>query len=369
MSPARRLAVLLLAPALAAAQADARYATADFARVPKIDAHVHLHGELGRFAARLRADDMRVLTINVNYPDFPPLATQRAQAVALASTHPGEIAWVASFDADDVDAPGWTARTIASLDAARAAGAVGVKVWKDVGMTVRDRAGRLVMLDDPRLDPLFDHLAAAGTVVLGHQGEPKNCWLPLAAMTIAGDRAYYAAHPAYWMARHPGMPSREAQLAARDARLQRTPGLAFVGLHLASLEADVDELARFLERFPQASVDLAARIVHLQRQSVADRTKVRGFVLHYQDRLLYGTDVARLEGEPEGEFVAEAEATWRADWRWLVTDDRLRSPEFPGDFRGLALPRGVVDKIVRLNALRRFPGAWNATMQASLPTP
>jgi len=365
----RRLAALLLAPALAAAQPDARYTMADFARVPKIDAHVHLHGELGRFAARLRADGMRVLTINVNYPDFPPLATQRAEAVALARRHPGEIAWVASFDAHGVDEPGWTARTVASLDAARTAGAVGVKVWKDLGLDVRDRAGRLVMLDDPRLDPLFDHLAAAGTVVLGHQGEPRNCWLPLAEMTIAGDRAYFAQHPAYWMARQPGMPSRAAQLAARDARLERTPGLAFVGLHLASLEADVDELARFLDRFPRADVDLAARIVHLQRQSVAGRARVRDFVLRYQDRLLYGTDVARLAGEPEGEFVAEAEAAWRADWRWLVTDDRLRSPEFPGAFRGLALPRGVVDKIVRLNALRRFPGAWDATMQAALPSP
>ena len=184
-------------------------------------------------------------------------------------------------------------------------------------------------------------------------------------MTIAGDREYFAAHPAYWMAKHPEMPDRDAQLAARDHRLERTPGLAFVGLHLASLEADVDELARFLDRFPDATVDLAARLVHLQRQAVADRAKVRAFVLRYQDRLLYGTDIARLEGAADAAFAAEADAAWRADWRFLVTDDRLASPEFPGRFQALALPRAVVDKIYRTNAQRRFPGAWDATMRTT----
>jgi len=356
------LAALALAPGWA--QSD-RYTMADFAHVAKIDVHTHLHGRLERFVQRMRADDMRVLTINVDYADFPPLAEQRATAIALARTYPGEIAWVASFDAQGLDQPGWTERTLASLDAARAAGAVGVKVWKNVGMSVRDREGRLVMLDDPRLDALFDGLAARHVVVLGHQGEPKNCWLPAEEMTIAGDREYFTKHPAYWMARHPEMPSREAQLGARDRRLERTPGLAFVGLHLASLEADVDELARFLDRFPGVTVDLAARTVHLQRQSVADRDKVRAFVLRYQDRLLYGTDVAHVAPQSDAAFAAEADAAWRADWRWLVTDDVLRSPEFPGAFRGLALPREVVDKIVRLNASKRFPGAWDATMHAS----
>jgi predicted TIM-barrel fold metal-dependent hydrolase len=361
------LALALAAP-LAGAAPD-RYTMADFARVPKIDVHTHLHGTLDRFVARMRADGMRVLTINVDYADFPPLAVQRAEAIALAHRYPGEIAWVASFDARGLDAPGWTAATLASLDAARAAGAVGVKVWKNVGMSVRDGAGRLVMIDDPRLDPLFERLAAERVVVLGHQGEPKNCWLPAAEMTIAGDREYFTRHPAYWMALHPEMPSREAQLAARDRRLERTPGLAFVGLHLASLEADVDELARFLDRFPEATVDLAARLVHLQRQAVAGHAKVRDFVLRYQDRLLYGTDIARLDGTPDAAFAAEADAAWRADWRFLVTGDRLRSPEFAGAFRGLALPRTVVDKIFRTNALRRFPGAWDATMHASPPPP
>ena len=363
------LAAAVAAASTAAATAPAdRYTMADFAHVPKIDVHTHLHGQLDRFVARMRADDFKVLTINVDYADFPPLPDQRAQAIALAKKYPGEIAWVSSFDASGFESPGWTDRTMAQVEEARAAGAVGVKVWKNIGMSVRGRDGKLLMLDDPRLDPLFTRLAAEHVVVLGHQGEPKNCWLPADQMTTAGDREYFSNHPQYWMYKHPEMPSHEAQVAARDHRLERTPGLAFVGLHLASLEADVDQLARFLDRFPDATVDVAARMVHLQKQSVADRDKVRAFVIKYQDRLLYGTDVAHVAPQSDAAFAAEAHAAWRADWRYLVTEDQLHSSEFPGAFRALGLPREVVDKIYRLNAMRRFPGAWTATMQAPATT-
>ena len=69
------------------------------------------------------------------------------------------------------------------------------------------------------------------------------------------------------------------------------PGLRFVGAHLGSLEYDVDRIAAFLDRFPNANVDLAARMSQVQYQSVRDREKVRNFFIKYQDRLLYGTDL------------------------------------------------------------------------------
>jgi predicted TIM-barrel fold metal-dependent hydrolase len=364
------------APAPPSSTDDTPYRTDDFTRVLKIDVHVHLHGDPTAFVARLHADGFRVLTINVDYPDFPALATQRAHAIALAAAHPADIAWAASFPVAGIDDPAWSARTIADLDAARTLGAVAVKVWKNIGMSAKDRDGRYLMLDDPRLDAVFDHLAAEGVVVLGHQGEPLNCWLPLAQMTIAGDRQYFAEHPEYHGLLHPEVPGRDAQLAARDARLRRTPGLRFVALHLASLEADVDELAAFLDRFPQASVDLAARLVHLELQSVHGRDRVRDFLVRYQDRVLYGTDLTQEPSDRGTAFAREADATWRDDWRFLATDAAMRSPEFPGAFRGLALPRGVVDKIYRLNALRVLgPRAWagaaeaRVTMSTSPPTP
>ena len=154
-------------------------------------------------------------------------------------------------------------------------GAVAVKVWKDVGMVLKDPDGKYVMADDARLDPVFSALAKQGRTLVAHLGEPRNCWLPVDQMTVDGDRRYFAAHPEYHGLLHPEIPNYEAQVAARDRMLERHPTLRVVGCHLGSLEYDVDELAKRLDKYPNLAVDLSARIVHLQIQP---RDKVRAFL-------------------------------------------------------------------------------------------
>jgi predicted TIM-barrel fold metal-dependent hydrolase len=217
-----------------------------------------------------------------------------------------------------------------------------------------------VMIADARFDPLLDWLTARGVPVLGHQGEPRNAWLPLEQMTIRGDREYFTGHPQYHMAGRDEWPSYEEQVAARDRMLDKHRRLAFVGVHLASLEWDVDRIASFLHRYPNASVDLAARLSHLQLQSSRHHDKVRRFFLEFQDRILYGSDFARGDGQSDAGFAAEAHAGWLADWRFLAGGGELRSSEFDAPFRGLALPREVIDKVYHANARRMFPTAWRA---------
>ena len=240
-------------------------------------------------------------------------------------------------------------------------GAVAVKVWKDIGMQQRDADGRAVMIDDPRFDPVFAWLEQRHVPVLGHQGEPRNAWLPLDQMTIRGDREYFAEHPQYHMALHPEWPSYEQQIAARDRMLDKHPGLTFVGVHLASLEWDIDRVAAFLRHYPNASVDLAARLSHLELQASKDRDKVRQFFIDFQDRILYGSDFARGRDQADAEFATEAHEGWLADWRFLSGNAELHSGEFDAPFRGLALPREVLDKVYRENARRMFPTAWRGT--------
>jgi len=356
------LVALLGASGAALAQsAPATYAAADFSRVDKVDSHVHLYGELPVFLARAQADGFRLLTINVNYRDFPPPDVQLRDAIALRRAWPTRVAFAATFDAAGSESPGWLARTQQRLDAALAAGAVAVKVWKDIGMQQRDADGHVVMIDDPRFAPIFAALAKRGVVVLGHQGEPRNAWLALDAMTINGDREYFSEHPQYHMAKHPEWPSYEQQLAARDHMLDANPRLRFVGVHLASLEWDVDRVAAFLDHYPNASVDLAARVPHLQLQAVKAREKVRAFFIKYQDRILYGTDISRGREQSDAQLADEAHAAWLVDWDFLAGDSLMHSTEFAGGFRGLALPRTVIDKIYGANARRLLPGAWAQT--------
>ncbi|MET0498361.1 MAG: amidohydrolase family protein [Steroidobacteraceae bacterium] len=348
---------MILAVGVNAAE-PATYGAGDFSRIEKIDTHVHLHGKLPVFMARARWDGFRLLTINVNYSVFPPLDRQLSDALALKKAYPDRVAFATTFDASDSNSKGWLARTQRHLIATVKQGAVGVKVWKDIGMQQRDPDGRAVMIDDPLFTPIFDALEERGIVVLGHIGEPRNAWLPLDAMTTSGDREYFTQHPQYHMFAHPEWPSYEEQIAARDRLLDRHRHLEFVGLHLASLEWSTDRIAEFLRRYPLATVDLAARLVHLKLQASVDPAKVRQFFIEHQDRILYATDLTRLLDQEDAAFAEEAHRVWTDDWSFLAGTQTLRSDEFAASFQGLALPREVIDKIYSGNARRIFPTAW-----------
>jgi predicted TIM-barrel fold metal-dependent hydrolase len=336
----------------------ATYSESDFSRVEKIDTHVHLHGSLPQFMKRAQVDGFRLLTINVNYSTFPPMPEQRADALALTRQYPERVAFAATFDASDSKQSGGLARVQDQLKDDLAHGAVGVKVWKDIGMQQRDADGRAVMVDDARFTPIFRFLEQRGVVVLGHQGEPRNAWLPLDQMTTRGDRQYFTEHPEYHMFAHAEWPSYEEQLAARDRLLTRHPKMKFLALHLASLEWNLDRTGDFLNRYPNASVDLAARLVHLKLQTSMDRERVQQFFIRFQDRIVYATDLTRLPDQSDSAFAEEAHTVWLEDWRFLSGSSELHSDEFDAPFRGLALPSGVLDKIYHGNAKRLFPSGW-----------
>lgn len=355
-----RVAALLAGAAFfpAIAKDAPSYTMADYGRVAKVDVHMHLHNPAPAFMAAAKRQNFKVLTINVDYPDFPPLDDQQRVAIELQKQFPQDVAWAASFSVDGSDQPAWLPATRQRIAAAMKAGAVGVKVWKNIGMGLRGVEGKLVMIDDARFASLFDDFAKQGIPLLGHQGEPHNCWLPLDKMTVNNDREYFKAHPQYHMALHPEMPSWEAQMAARDRMVAAHPGLNFIGVHLASLERSVDELAAFLDRFPNAKVDVAARIGQLQYQSQKDRERVRRFFIKYQGRVMYGSDMSQAPDQDGTALAKEAEGVWRMHWRYFNTADSFKVADLDKPVKGLALPREVVDKLYHLNAERTFPGAW-----------
>ena len=341
----------------------ATYREADFVRVPKFDAHFHANRNNPAALAIARRDRFQVLSINVDYPDFPALPRQAAITERYHRQDPAHVQFATAFSMEGFGSPEWPARTIAAIDRAVAKGAVAVKVWKNIGMVAKDTDGKRVFLDDPRFDPVMQHLAQRHIPLIAHQGEPRNCWLPLDQMTTENDRSYFREHPEYYMYLHPEEPRYEDLMAARDRFVARNPKLAFDGAHLASLEWSVDELARFLERYPAAVVDMAARMTNLQAQAVKDRAKVRAFMIRYQDRILYGTDLtdsapdpaARAQNPPAtDDFAGEADRVWRSDWRYLATARSQRVDAINADVRGLALPKAVIDKIYWVNARRFF---------------
>jgi|HubBroStandDraft_1064217.scaffolds.fasta_scaffold00027_19 hypothetical protein len=343
---------------------------ADFATVEKVDIHVHINTTDTALIDQAAADNFRLLTINVDYPDFPPLAEQRRVAHALVEAHPERVAYAAAFSMQGWDEPDWQQHSIQLLDSEFAHGAVAVKVWKNIGMSFRDAKGKLVMIDDPKFDAVFEYIRRRNKVLIGHLGEPRNCWLPIEQMTVNGDKEYFREHPQYYMYQHPEMPTYEEQMAARDRMLDRNPKIKFMGAHLASLEWSVDRLAAFLDRYPNAVVDLAARMGQVQFQSNLDRDKVRRFFIRYQDRLVYGTDTAQNAADKSAELRREAHETWLRDWRYLNTEQTFKDPELDAPVHGLGLPRDVVRKIYSGNAERWYGNPWHASVsRAAAPSP
>lgn len=344
--------------------AQSTYSDADFASVRKFDAHVHDNVSRTAFMDAARKDGFELLSINVDYPDFPPLPVQAKVAYEHQAQDPKIFHFATAFSMDGFGEPGWTERTIAQIDAAVAKGAVAVKVWKNIGMVVKDKNGKRIFLDDPRFDGVMAHIEKIGIPLIAHQGEPLNCWLPLDKMTTDNDRGYFRDHPQYYMYLHPEEPSYEMLMAARDRFIAFHPKLSFVGAHMASLEWSVDRLAEFLDRFPNANVDLAARMTQIQYQSNQDREKVRNFFIKYQDRLMYGTDIADSPPEPGkpaenppvdlDHLASEADHAWRSDWHYLATPGAQRIDDLSADVKGLGLPRSVIDKIYYSNAHRIY---------------
>ena len=349
--------------ARAAAPPAASYTEADFDHVRKFDAHVHDNVPDDQFLRIARQDGFEILSINTEYPDFPPLAVQARITEGKHAADPAAYHFATTFSIAGFGTPGWNERAIRTIDEGVAHGAQAVKVWKNIGMVAKDAQGHRIFLDDPRFDPVMAHIERLGIPLIAHQGEPKNCWLPLDQMSTENDRSYFKEHPEYYMYLHPQEPSYEALMAARDRFVGRHPHLSFVGAHLASLEWSVDELAKFLDRYPNATVDMAARMTQLQAQSNAGYEKVRHFIITYQDRLLYGTDLtddppepgARAQNPPaQTDFGKEADETWRSDWRYLATPLHQYVDAIKADTPGLALPRSVIDKIYYANAKRIF---------------
>ena len=264
---------------LRAAEDRVYYEVDDYLDVEKIDAHFHIRTVDSSFVAEAAKEGFRFLNVAVHVSD-PVAFRQRHQAAyAQKKAHPNRVEVMVAFELRGWDDPDWVERTIQYLGQAKERGALGVKVWKDIGMVFRDRENQLVMIDHPQFDPVFDFMEREGMRLMGHLGEPRNCWLPLEEMTVKNDRRYFQNNPQYHMYLHPEMPSYEEQLAARDRMLGKHPNLPFLGAHFGSLEWSVDALARFLEEHPSAVVDTAARMGQLEYQSQRDWKKVRDFML------------------------------------------------------------------------------------------
>ncbi len=339
------------------------YTKEDFKHVQKFDVHVHLNIYDTTFISQARRDNLQLLTVNVNPAYYPSVEEQQSVALRMVKDFPDRLAYATTFTVENWGTKEWLPQTLAYLENSFKQGAIAVKIWKNIGMGLKDSNGKFVMIDDSRFDPVLKMIEKNNITLLGHLGEPRNAWLPVDQMTVSNDKGYFTTHPEYHMFKHPENPSYEDQVNARDNMLKKHPNLRFVGAHLGSLEWNVDELAKRLDQFPNMAVDMAARIVHLQAQSAQNWQKVRNFMIKYQDRLIYATDHGVDAKSDLSTINKRLHETRMNDWTYFATNDDMTSSSFSGTFKGLQLPKPVIDKIYRINAQKWFPGIDNSNLK------
>jgi hypothetical protein len=317
----------------------------------RIDTHVHIHRDAGALLAAHKESKWRGLDIVVcpASGEEPFDLEQKLRAtLKVQRDSGGTLAWASTFDARGFESPGFTDRTIERLRQSFADGAIGVKIWKNIGMAIRSKSGAYLLPDDPALLPIYEAIQRADRTLVAHLAEPNGAWMPLDAKNP--EYAYYSRNPQWHMYGKPGVPVKDAILNARDRVLARYPRLRVVGCHLGSDEDDLKRLARRLDAYPNFAVDTAARVRYFARGA---RDQVREFLIRYHDRILYATDFALRDGDP-AMAARSLQATHDRDWAFFSSGDVM---DYAGHrTQGLALPGSILRKIFQENALRWLPG-------------
>lgn len=323
------------------------------AKLAPIDSHAHVVKIDPRFMAML--DRLHLHLIDIVVADGnnvqEPFKQQRADSFAFVKESDGHAVVCTTFDPYQFSSPNFAQAAIVGLNQDFARGAVGVKIWKNIGMEIKDSSGKYVMPDNPKFEPIYKDIAVHNKTLIAHVAEPDVAWGVHTPNDIADDTQYYSENPEWRMDKVPGAPAKKTILAARDHLLEMNPRLRVVGAHLGSMESDVDLIAQRFDRYPNFAIDTAARVPHL---TVQPTEKVRNFLLKYQDRVLYGTDLQFGKQDDAAQAIHDWQAHYALDWRYFATNDRF---DYEGrEVQGLGLPRSVLKKIFHDNALRWFPG-------------
>ena len=310
------------------------------ARIPFIDVHSH-HRRLtpervDSVVAAMDRLNMAAL-VNLSGGSGDELGERVRQT---AGRHPGRFVTFANIDFSGIDEPGWGERAARQLEEdVRVHGAAGLKIFKNLGLDLKDGAGRRVPTNDPRLDPVWARAGELGIPVLIHTGEPAEFFQPHDRF----NERWLELKQFPGRARPPEeYPSWEEVMAEQHDVFRRHRGTTFINAHLGWMGNDLDRLGRLLDEHPNVVTEVAAVIAELGRQP----RQARQFLIRYQDRVLFGKDTF-------------AEEEYHTYLRLFETADEyfpyFRRRHAFWRLYGLDLPDPVLRKLYADNARRVIP--------------
>src|SRR6266571_6625436 len=212
------------------------------ARFPVIDVHNHVND--ARSAGRDHMPPEKVVEVmdSCNIQKIVILTGAWGDSLQkvlneMVKPYPDRFTVFTQIDWSKIDDPNFAQEMVSQIDVAVARGARGLKVLKDFGLEVRYKSGKLVAVDDPRLDPIWEECGRLGIPVSIHVTDPEAFFHPVDQYNERYEELL--AHPD-WSFYGPKFPSKEAILAARDRVFARHPGTTFVSLHVANWPENLD---------------------------------------------------------------------------------------------------------------------------------
>jgi predicted TIM-barrel fold metal-dependent hydrolase len=322
----------------------------------RIDAHTHLMvGALPQLVELMdRYGFEHVVDLSGGTPE-----TSLGAHVAQANASGGRITVYMTMPGREFLAPGYGPRIASMLERAKAMGARGLKISKGLGLGFEGSDGKLIPVDDPGLDVVFETCGRIGFPVTIHTADPKAFWQPPDRSNERFEEL--RVHPGWSFYGQPVAPWADL-LDQLERRIARHPRTTFVAVHFGNAAEEPDRVARMLRKYPNMYIDTAARVPEFGRHA-ADR--MRAFFIEFQDRILYGTDlgvgidpldVVTGSSGAEPPTWADIDRFFDSSYRYFET----RQAEIPSptpiqgtwNVHGIGLPAEVLDKIYGRNARR-----------------
>jgi len=313
------------------------------AKFPFIDIHNHQwnmnSADLGGLVVEMDILNMGIM-VNLSGRGFRSSGDHLERSIEnIKKQFPDRFLLFTNIDFSDIDNPLWAERTAKQVEDDVRRGAKGLKIFKSLGMFSKDKSGKIIPIDDPRIDPVWEKCGELGIPVLIHSADPRQFWQPIDSLNERW--LELKLHPGR---RHDQDPiSWETVISQQHNLFRKHPKTKFINAHLGWYGSDLNKLSQLLDELPNMYTEIGAVIAELGRQPRA----AKAFLIKYQDRVLFGKD-SWVPGEYETYF------------RVLETEDEY----FPYHKRyhafwrmyGIGLPDDVLKKIYYKNALKLMPG-------------
>ncbi len=341
-----------------------------------IDAHTHVFPQYADLAVAVmdRCDIESIVTLEWH----DGFGETLKEHLAIFNRYPGRFIVFGNVDFRRINEPGFGKIAARQMEQDAAAGMRGLKIYKALGLDYKDEHGNFWRVNDERLDPIWAKAGELGLPVLIHTADPPAFWQPVNESNFWNGVLY--GEYAWWSYYRKGFPSREELLAERNEVIRRHPGTVFIGAHIGSNAEFLTVAAEDLDAMPNLYYDLSARIPIMGLPGRRSEES-RRFLIEYQDRVLFGTDIIYDDenvptgmqaqclyqpgeiplggADPKARYIETTAEFFQSHLIFITTDRKQDNPPFKRTTKGysivgLNLPKEVCERLLYKNAVRLF---------------